>query len=612
MPVRVIAILLCMPLVFDNPNGFLGYQSLFLASTPIVLLGIVAVALSKNLITSVPRPVTIATSAFLGASVFSMLLAPAPIASLFGAAGRANGVASLTLLIGVGWAGSVVGRHHVGYAVARRTLLLVGLAVAIGSLLQRMDVLLPGYDALGPSGRLLGPMGSATQLGALMLLFLACGVSMLVDDTESATWRRAGAVASVPFVVVLVMSGARAAWIGAGVGFVFACAHPRVRGVITRQRRTFVVSFISLALLLMVALPVTRDRLFSLFDPGGGTVGGRADIWRAAIPGWWERPLQGFGLDQSRAPIMRHLAFNFESTYGAGETVDRAHSVILDQLLWGGVLGLGSLVVVVVAWWRSLRVREMSAQSLVLVAGLVSFGTHLVFNFPVPEIDRIAWLIAGLLLGAATANATTSTIRSRISTTSVVAFVAFPLLVTGLLNMVADQRLHDAVAREQRQDLAGAVIKYEKARSAAGFMPLYRESYARILARTSGSAEIIDAAELARESNPDDPILVELVLRARTQVAFAARDNVSGKELVPLYEALSEKYPSRVQFQVGLALAQLTAGDIDGARTTASSASTRAPEDSAPEFVLALIENTAGNSAAAEIHSREAARRDGK
>lgn len=606
------ALLLCVPLVLDNPSGFLGYQSVFLAITPLVLLAVIVIAASNDLIVAIPQHVILSTSAFITATIVSALVSRAPLASVFGAAGRASGLASLVLLVGIGWAGVIIGRHHVGVAIARRALLIVGVIIAIGSLLQRAHILLPGYSALGPSGRILGPMGSAAQLGAVMLLFLACGISLVVDDTETTAWRKAGAVGSIPFLAVLVLSGARAAWIGAVVGCVFAIAHPQVRTFVSRQRRAFIGVVTALILLLVLAVPIMRDRLFSLFDLSGGTVGGRVDIWRAAIPGWWERPLQGFGLDQARAPIMRHLATSFETTYGTGETVDRAHSVILDQLLWGGVLGLGALLAMVVAWWRCLRVRTMTAQSLVLVAGLVAFATHLVFNFPVPEIDRLAWLIAGLLLGSATAATATTTTRSRIVVTALLGGAMVPLAITGLLNIVADQRLHDAITSERKQDLAVSVVKYKQARSAAAFMPLYRESYARILARTSGGVDITDAARYARQSNPGDPILVELELRARTQVAFAARDTAAGEELVSLYESLCSQYPSRVPFQVGLALAQLTSGDVEAARVTATSASTRAPKDPSPEYVLALIENTLGNTAQAEIHSKEAARREAK
>lgn len=604
--------IICVPLLLDNPGGFLGFQSLFLLLTPLSLCAFLVIALQKGLLSDIPRTLAIAVAIFLSSTTLSLLLSRAPLVSLFGSAGRSTGLVALVLVVCVGWAGYILGRHYDGFMSTRRSLVVVGAVMSLGSLLQTVGVLLPGYRKLGPSGRLLGPMDSASQLGAVMLLFAACAVSTTLDDRETQWWRRAGAVASTLSGIVVVLSGSRAAWIGLGIATVFFVVHPNVRKVVVQQRGAMVAMAAGVAIALVLAVPSTRDRAISLFDPSGGTVGGRADIWRAAIPAWWERPLQGFGLDQTRGPMMRHLATTFETSYGTGETVDRAHSVVLDQLLWGGAFGLVALLGLFTAWWRSLRVRSLEPQSAALVAGVLGFGTHLLFNFPVPEVDRLAWLMAGLVAGSVATQSVTATWRSSKYFAGAVIAVLAPVVVVGAMNTTADQRLGRAVKLEAAQNLNDALVNYKSARAIAGFLPLYRETYARVLARTAAGPEIIDATDRARRSNPGDPVLVELELRARAQVAFAAGDKDTGKNLVPEYEQLCNEYPSRIPFQVGLALAQLTAGDIDAARQTATVASTRAPKDPSPEIVLSLIEKTAGNTAQADAHSQEATRREGR
>jgi Tfp pilus assembly protein PilF len=81
-------------------------------------------------------------------------------------------------------------------------------------------------------------------------------------------------------------------------------------------------------------------------------------------------------------------------------------------------------------------------------------------------------------------------------------------------------------------------------------------------------------------------------------------------EAVRGYQELVREFPERVQFEIGLSLAFLAAGDIDQARAVATSATKKLPTSSGPEHALALIEGIAGNPDAAEAHAEEARRRD--
>ena len=604
----LMAIGLGLPFVLLVPGGFHTYQSSLWMLLPLSLLAIVALSLRAGSGAPLSSALVGAGAMVMLVSIVSVLLSSSVNVGIMGNSGRMTGLASLAMVMASGWCGAALGGRTGGLREGARWFTVVGFLVAIGSLMQKAGIEVPGYPRIGPSGRILGPMGSSSQLGAVMVLFIACAVATAADGDDK--WRRFAAITVVPMTAVLVLSGARAAWVGATMGLILVVLHPAVRRQVPQGRgRMVVVGAMLLPLLLALAVPMTRSRLFGLADLGGGTVKGRVDIWRAAVPAWTDRWVMGWGLDEARGPIMRHLATSFESTYGSVETIDRAHSVLLDQLLWGGVVGLAAMLVLAFAWWRGLKVREMDASGAVLLGGIVAFGVHLLFNFPVPEVDALAWMIAGILAGSCATRTHRCSSAASNAVHGLVGAVSVAALVIGFQNLRADHALQRAVMKENRRD-ASAIESYEQARDVAGFLPLYRETHARALTRMGMLDEAIVAAESAVRRDPKDPILIEMELRARAQAAFSRGDKAVGATLVPMYEDLCDEYPSRISFVVGLSLAQLTAGLLDDARTTATEASTRAPRDPAPEYVLALIEETAGNEEAAAEHAQEAARRE--
>ena len=95
------------------------------------------------------------------------------------------------------------------------------------SLMKKAGIEVPGYPRIGPSGRILGPMGSSSQLGAVMVLFIACAVATAADGDDK--WRRFAAITVVPMTAVLVLSGARAAWVGAGASVTITSSRPALR-----------------------------------------------------------------------------------------------------------------------------------------------------------------------------------------------------------------------------------------------------------------------------------------------------------------------------------------------------------------------------------------------
>lgn len=104
-------------------------------------------------------------------------------------------------------------------------------------------------------------------------------------------------------------------------------------------------------------------------------------IWNMALKGWEEHPILGWG--QESFPYIFAKYFD-PRMYGQEPWFDRAHDVFLDWLTAGGVLGLGSYLVLFMAavWyaWRSKEVFSALERSL-LIGLLVGYFFQNLFVF---------------------------------------------------------------------------------------------------------------------------------------------------------------------------------------------------------------------------------------
>jgi O-antigen ligase len=585
-----------------DSGGYSPYLSLrWFTMSLAVAIGVVWAALTG---TVVRRRVLFAALAFAAVEIASGAASASPQVAVFGLPGRRTGLIALALMFGAAYTGCRVGRNVKSLRSLIRAIAVLGLAVSSPALFQRIGVALPGISAVGTNSRVTGAFGSAAQLGAVCALILPAILWSAIDQTAPLTRRSVAYVSAVLVALTLGLSGARAAWIGsAGSLLVLRRQPPKLA---SRLAPGLIVLAGSIAV-----VPSLRDRFTGLGRLSGGTVGGRRDIWSSAIPAIRDRPILGWGPDQSRTGLLRHLPSWFEERYGDSELVDRAHSVLLDQLLWTGSVGLLALLVLAALCVGEVRRQTAETERLVIAISVIAFGGHLLFNFPIPEIDVLAWFLAGAAVGSAKPEtaAPESWSFSRLALPGPLAIAGLATIVLSTRWLVADHRLREGSAAEANRDIPAALHHYEAAASVAPELFEAREALTRAYVRFGATGNAPEsAAGLARYA-PGDPYVAELQLRSNVQAALASGDQARGQQLAVAYDKLTKMYPSRIPFRVGLALAELSAGSIDRAREIATAASAVEPRSANAELALSVIESKAGNQAEAAAHRQRAAER---
>jgi tetratricopeptide (TPR) repeat protein/O-antigen ligase len=257
----------------------------------------------------------------------------------------------------------------------------------------------------------------------------------------------------------------------------------------------------------------------------------RQHFWSVAWDLFKSRPLTGVG------PDLYPWYYSRYTSIPPDFFAPHAHSVIMQMLSGSGILGLGSLLLLAgaaaVRLWRQWIADGRPVETACLAAALVSFGVHLLFDFPVTPIT---FLLIVIILALALAPLTPTTEEPRHLHPLVAApFLLLPIGVFAWL-------LQGSASNSAAIDLAdagqwqAAARAFEQSAQADPHMTLYWEEAA--YAYTS-AGEIQTALPLWERAAQDDPnwALLPATIGALKQdlgAAQAARTLAPGSHLFAL------------------------------------------------------------------------------
>jgi O-antigen ligase len=217
------------------------------------------------------------------------------------------------------------------------------------------------------------------HIAAMLLVLLLPALLQVRQRKSLGAFAWAAVTASL---AAIYMSGSRTAWIAlVAVGAVALAMRLRLRPAVIAGGVAVAGGLGALAY--SGALGSTISRLLNTV-----TLALRAETWSSALGTWLERPLTGWG------PGSFPAVFRFQQDLPVyPDPGGHAHNVIVQILLEGGLLGFGSLVVVIVALAIGISAnRSRSPYALMGLAlfGLMSFA-DLPGNFPMVLVIGISW-----------------------------------------------------------------------------------------------------------------------------------------------------------------------------------------------------------------------------
>ncbi|MFL5584963.1 MAG: O-antigen ligase family protein [Gemmatimonadaceae bacterium] len=355
------------------------------------------------------EPIFWSLAAFVGAASVSALFSPAATHSFFGDFERMGGVWAwlhlvlffllLRSLRDEDWRWVLNGALVVsvvisGTAIAQHTVL----ASHIGSI---DTVVAPSASTLGNSG--------------LLAAYLMMNVAIAGYLATTSRHRRLYVVIGAVNLLGLVFAANRSTIIGLVLGALVGGSI--FSTLTTRSRKKLVAPAIAVALALMLAgaaaairshptsfvsrhAPMVLERI-AMTNPAGADES-RTLQWRAAIEGFKDRPLLGYGLENHELVWSAH----FDPAIYALDTdvYDRTHNQFLEVLATTGIVGtiafLAIWIAIAVTLARAYRAGRLSAAAIGVLAGLqVAYATYLVFWF-VDLNSTMLWIVIAALIAS--------------------------------------------------------------------------------------------------------------------------------------------------------------------------------------------------------------------
>jgi O-antigen ligase/tetratricopeptide (TPR) repeat protein len=356
------------------------------------------------------EPIFWALVAFIAAALLSALFSPASAHSLYGDFERMGGV----------WAWV----HLALFFLLLRTLrdrewiwvlnaaLVVSLFVSVNAGIEHWQL----AQAASLSGKMIGPSSSTIGNSGLLAAYLlfGLGVAGYLASTNvrfRLLYLAAGGINLLGLINAENRSSIIGAVLGAIVGsIIFAVLHKK-------SKRRWLAPAVATTLLMVIVAVLAGIRAFPtgavtrIAPPVlrrlastslGGSDESRTMQWRAAIEGFEDRPLVGYGIDNHDLVWSAH--FNPNIYRIDTDVYDKTHNQYLELLATTGALGaltfLGIWVAIGVTLVRAYRDDRLSAPSLGILAGLqVAYATYLFFWF-VDLNSTMLWILFAALIAS--------------------------------------------------------------------------------------------------------------------------------------------------------------------------------------------------------------------
>jgi O-antigen ligase len=570
------------------------------------------------------EPIFWALVAFIAAALLSALFSPARDHSLFGDFERMGGV----------WAWL----HLALFFLLLRTFrdeewgsvlnaaLIVSIFISMSAILEHSEL----ASATRFSGAMLSASSSTVGNSGLLAAYLLFAIALAgYLASTSVRFRLLYLAAGAINLIGLVYAENRSTVIGLALGAVtgsviFATLH-------TRSRRRWIAPTAAIGIACAVLAisagirafpssaltrhaPTVLQRL-ALTSPAGSDES-RTMQWRAAIDGFQDRPLLGYGPENHNLVWSAH--FNPGIYHLDTDVYDRTHNQYLELLATTGLIGaltfLGIWVAIAVTLIRAYRDDRLSASSLAILIGLqVAYAVYLFFWF-VDLNSTMLWILFAALIASRENphGVVRPTTRRRHATRRIPIAVAFSsgLLTAALLYAEAFTPLRanlalakvDASRGTVSQTLAEFNVLAETPGRQTAHTPLIlgqylsslRSRYAemrrnpeerRMLETAFASAVSAFRLEIHRDTLDDRLYTHEASLLLDAASFYGSRSYLD-EAIESLHRAI-DLSPHRIQQRMILASVYTEDRDYDGARVVLEDAVRADPDLGEPRYALA-------------------------
>ena len=232
--------------------------------------------------------------------------------------------------------------------------LAVSIFMSLYALGQKLGSQLPIYFMQDTS--IGGSTGNSSFLAAYLLFHIFIAFTLYFQERKS-SWKIFYVFTIIFNILIMLFTGTRGAALGFGVGVMVFFILAAIFSQEKKLRRYFVgallILFLSGSLIFIfrgtsfVQKIPTIGRVANI-SLTKGTAQTRITSWGISLEGWKERFWLGWGPENYNVVFFKHFNPKY-LIYGGGEVFDRAHNIIFDRAVTGGIFGLLSYLFLLAA-----------------------------------------------------------------------------------------------------------------------------------------------------------------------------------------------------------------------------------------------------------------------
>lgn len=364
------------------------------------------------------------------------------------------------------------------------------------------------------SSRIVSTSGNAAFLGGYLAMMTPLAVALaLSDDLPRPWWRPLATAAAMLSGITLVLTYARAAWLGGAIGalVVIVALKPDRARIVRAAVAWLAVLLIAAGAAAAMGRWSIPERVASSIDLSSGSLPQRLGILRDTLPMVRDHWLVGAGLDTYAYVFPKYATPELMRTASGGNLRnDRAHNDLLQVLATQGVIGLAAWLWFLAAYARAAVTGLQRAPTGWPRAALVGAGAatlaYLIqaqLEFSTFVVSPLFWTLAGIVWSASAERLEAPALRPTPELRSATAWVAGVLAAVTAIAAIsfffADVAYNRGIAALYARDAKAAIAAYRRAVSLDPVEPLYRAQLGAALVSASPS-EPLRAPNLLAEA----------------------------------------------------------------------------------------------------------------
>jgi putative inorganic carbon (HCO3(-)) transporter len=393
----------------DAPNFALEKNAIFKILVEILLiLYLVKIAIKKQALIISGKKYLLPAALFLIALIFTALFSIDPSTSVWGSFWRQQGLFTYLHYFLFLWIILHFLKEKKQIERIINVILLGSFLISLYGILQWLGLEFISWQKSTFSfGRITSTMGQPNFLGSYLLLVVFLTIYKIIVNKNFIV-RFLFSLLFIFQFFCLIFTDSRGAWVGFGFGvlliiFLFLYIKKnnflKILGIIS-----LVIVFFSSLFLLLNSNSSFASRIKSIGDFKSGSSAIRLEIWSASMAAISKSPFLGYGPETQYGVLAGYYNPNWSIHEDINTIPDRAHNLILDLLLEGGIILLVSYAVFlfyILSKGISFLIRENNKIDWLLfflIISIASYHFSLLFSFSIVEASVLFWLYIGIMI----------------------------------------------------------------------------------------------------------------------------------------------------------------------------------------------------------------------